>query len=256
VATEKQRSEAARRQLKRQLERRKQQDDRGRRTTLVISIVGTIVIAAVIAVFVVATSGDGSTPTAAASGTAGAGGDCTFTPGGTASKTVNLPPASVPRTGTVAVTVRTNRGNMTFTLDRAKTPCTVASFVSLVQQKYYDNSACHRLTTQGIFVLQCGDPTGSGTGGPGYTIPDELTGSEKYTRGVLAMANTGQPDTGGSQFFIVYKDTSLPAQYTVFGTVTAGLGVVDEVAAKGVSGGGGDGKPALAVQLTGLTVTP
>jgi peptidyl-prolyl cis-trans isomerase B (cyclophilin B) len=267
VATEKQRRDAARRQLQRRVDTRKQQDERRRRTTLIISIAGTLVIAAVIAVFVVATNSDSKTSSAAAggtpatSGTTGSTGStgsaasgCAFTAGGNASRKVQLPSANVPKTGTAAVSVRTNRGTMTFTLDRAKTPCTVASFVSLVQQKFFDNTSCHRLTTSGIFVLQCGDPSGTGTGGPGYTIPDELTGAEKYSRGVLAMANTGQPNTGGSQFFIVYKDTSLPAQYTVFGTVSGGLDIIDKVAAKGVSGGGSDGKPALPVQLTSLTV--
>jgi peptidyl-prolyl cis-trans isomerase B (cyclophilin B) len=101
-------------------------------------------------------------------------------------------------------------------------------------------------------VLQCGDPTGTGSGGPGYQFHDELSGSEKYTRGVLAMANAGA-NTNGSQFFIVYKDSQLPPNYTVFGTVSKGLAVVDKVAAKG-SNPAGDGKPKLPISLRTVTV--
>jgi peptidyl-prolyl cis-trans isomerase B (cyclophilin B) len=130
----------------------------------------------------------------------------------------------------------------------------VANFVSLAQQKYFNSTPCHRLTTgSGLYVLQCGDPSGTGSGGPGYEFPDELTGTEKYTRGVLAMANAGA-NTNGSQFFIVYKDSQLPPKYTVFGSVTSGLGVVDKVAAKGVQGGGSDGKPALPITIQKVAV--
>jgi peptidyl-prolyl cis-trans isomerase B (cyclophilin B) len=102
-------------------------------------------------------------------------------------------------------------------------------------------------------VLQCGDPTGTGSGGPGYQFPDELSGKEKYNRGVLAMANAG-PNTNGSQFFIVYKNSQLPPNYTIFGSVTSGLSVVDKVARKGVQGGGGDGKPVLPVTIKKVTL--
>jgi peptidyl-prolyl cis-trans isomerase B (cyclophilin B) len=131
----------------------------------------------------------------------------------------------------------------------------VDSFVSLVKQKYFDNTPCHRLTTSGIYVLQCGDPTGTGTGGPGYSFADELTGAEKYTRGVIAMANSG-PNTNGSQFFLVYKKSQLSANYTVFGTVTKGLNVLDKVAAAGSdnSNADGDGKPKLPVEINTMTV--
>ena len=181
---------------------------------------------------------------------------CTWTKSGTAARAVKVPSTTTPpKTGTSVVTVKTTQGTMTFTLNRTAAPCTVASFVSLVSQKYYDNTPCHRLTTSGIYVLQCGDPTGTGEGGPGYTIPDEYKSTDKFTTGVIAMANTGQPNTGGSQFFIVYKDTSLPPQYTIFGTVTAGLDVVTKVAAKGSNNanGAGDGKPNLPITITSMT---
>jgi peptidyl-prolyl cis-trans isomerase B (cyclophilin B) len=153
------------------------------------------------------------------------------------------------------VTVKTTQGQMTFTLNRTAAPCTVASFLSLVSQKYFDDTPCHRLTTTGIFVLQCGDPTGLGSGGPGYTIPDEYKPTDKFTTGVLAMANTGQPNSGGSQFFIVYKNTKLSPQYTIFGTVTAGLEVVTKVAAAGTDDANatGDGHPKLPIKITSMT---
>lgn len=116
---------------------------------------------------------------------------------------------------------------------------------------YFDNSPCHRLTTSGIFVLQCGDPTGTGTGGPGYTVLDENlnpglkdagNGAVIYPRLTVAMANSG-PNSNGSQFFIVYKDSPLPPNYSVIGTVTKGMEIVDKVAAAGVKGGKTDGSP-------------
>jgi peptidyl-prolyl cis-trans isomerase B (cyclophilin B) len=131
-------------------------------------------------------------------------------------------------------------------LDRAAAPCTVNSFESLVQQKFYDKTRCHRLVDSGIFVLQCGDPTGSGSGGPGYTFADETDGTEKYTGGTIAMANGG-PNTNGSQFFFVYEDSStLPPNYTIFGRMDdASRRVVARMALEGQDGSNpnGGGKP-------------
>ena len=158
-------------------------------------------------------------------------------------------------TGQVTGTMTTNLGDLDLTLDADKTPCTVNSFVSLAKQGYFDSTSCHRLTTQGIYVLQCGDPTGTGMGGPGYSFKDELSGSETYPAGTLAMANAGA-DTNGSQFFIVYADTKLdPAAYTVFGHVdAAALKVVRDIAAKGTEDGSPDGAPADPVTITRVTV--
>ncbi len=179
---------------------------------------------------------------------------CTYTSEGSAAKPVDLPPDSAAVTGQVAVTIDTSAGPVDAMLDADAAPCTVSSFVSLAEQGYFDDTPCHRLTTQGIFVLQCGDPTGSGSGGPGYSYPDELDGQEKYPAGTLAMANAGA-DTNGSQFFIVYADTRLPPSYTVFGNVGAdGLAAVESVAEKGVAGGGSDGPPATPVQITQVSV--
>ncbi len=170
----------------------------------------------------------------------------------------NEPPPSAPTVaGEVTATVATTIGDMTFTLDADKAPCTVNSFVSLAQQNYFNGTHCHRMTTQGIFVLQCGDPTASGTGGPGYTIPDELDGSEAYPAGTLAMAKTSAPDSGGSQFFIVYEDTQLPPDYTVFGTVDeATVAAISQVASQGTddSNGPGDGAPKQDVEIETVTI--
>jgi peptidyl-prolyl cis-trans isomerase B (cyclophilin B) len=169
------------------------------------------------------------------------------------------PPATPDVSGQVSVSMSTTIGDLRATLDADAAPCTVNSFVSLARQGFFDTSPCHRLTTaaSGIFVLQCGDPTGTGTGGPGYTIPDELSGHEKYVPGTLAMANTGQPDTGGSQFFIVYRKTPLPPQYTVFGQLdAAAVTRVQKAAAQGSDEayGQGDGHPKVPVTIDSVSV--
>lgn len=179
---------------------------------------------------------------------------CTYSSDGREpAKEVELPPERSAVSGEVAVSIRTNAGEIPAELDADATPCTVNSFVSLADQGYFDDTTCHRLTTQGIFVLQCGDPTAQGSGGPGYSFQDELSGKEKYGAGTLAMANAG-PDTNGSQFFIVYGDTALPPSYTVFGSIDdAGLTVVKEIAAKGTADGGPDGAPKETVEIESVT---
>ncbi|MEV4318483.1 peptidylprolyl isomerase [Actinocrispum sp. NPDC049592] len=189
----------------------------------------------------------------------------TSTPDDPAVRPVGLPPdpRHTPDRGTVRVDVRTNQGKIPLTLDRAKAPCTVQSFIHLAQHGFYDRTICHRLTTYPTLkVLQCGDPSGTGEGGPGYKYKDELpvglppaptdpTGERKvYARGVLAMANAG-PDTNGSQFFLVYSNSALRPNYTIFGTVgDVGLSTLDKVAAGGVAPPGTtDGMPALPVDI-------
>ena len=251
MPTDKQRRAAEHRRLQRQLRRRAQREARRRRFALIASIVGALVVIAVVIFFVVQTGSDNPSTPAAKSGPP----TCTWTKTqSAAAKPVTVPATRrPPKTGSVNVLVGTNRGTMTFQLNRAEAPCAVESFASLVQQKFYDSTPCHRLTSGSLSVLQCGDPTGSGSGGPGYSFADELTGHEKYTRGVLAMANSGA-NTNGSQFFIVYKDSQLQPNYTIFGKVSSDMQVVDKVAAKG-STPAGDGKPKLPITLTSLTIT-
>ena len=153
-------------------------------------------------------------------------------------------------------TIATDQGDVVVDMAAAKAPCTTNSFKHLAQAKYFDGTSCHRLTTENIYVLQCGDPTGQGSGGPGYQFGEEnlpAEGQNNYPAGTVAMANAGA-GTNGSQFFLVYKDTTLPPNYTIFGNITDGLDVVQKVAAKGVEGGGNDGAPAQKVTIKNVTV--
>ena len=162
--------------------------------------------------------------------------NCSYTAYGQSARPADPPPMfDVPATGTSTVTLNMTEGTVAITLNRAQAPCTVNSFESLAKQGFFDDTTCHRLVDQGIYILQCGDPSGTGSGGPGYRFADELTGSEQYAKGVVAMANSG-PDTNGSQFFLVWADTQLPPEYTIFGSIDeASLEVVTSIAAKGVS---------------------
>jgi peptidyl-prolyl cis-trans isomerase B (cyclophilin B) len=183
-------------------------------------------------------------------------------------------PVKPPQNGRIATdpvviraSIATSAGAVGLELDNGKTPCTVNNFTSLAKQGFFNNTTCHRLTTSTeLAVLQCGDPSGTGTGGPGYRFPNEYPTNQYrmtdpalktpvvYPRGTLAMANAG-PGTNGSQFFLVYKDSQLPPTYTVFGTIDgAGLATLDKVAAAGVAGGSDDGKPVVDVTIKSVQV--
>jgi peptidyl-prolyl cis-trans isomerase B (cyclophilin B) len=206
-------------------------------------------------------------------------------------KSVQKPSGTdVPNTGTEKGTITTNQGAIGFELDRSKAPCNVETFTTLIQAKYFDNTSCHRETAQpgikagaaGLFVLQCGDPSATGLGGPSWSSPDETPTFLKadpnggqdamgsapkvlFPAGTIAVAKGG-PNSGGSQFFIVYKETSLPADYSVIGKVDdAGLTTVQAIAAKGIAPGLGkaapapgkpvtDGKPAQPVNITTMAL--
>jgi len=143
-----------------------------------------------------------------------------------------------------SVTFYTTQGVITVRMLTSQAPCTTFSFRFLASRGYYNLTHCHRLTVQGIYVLQCGDPTGTGSGGPGYAFNDENLAGATYPAGTVAMANAG-PDTNGSQFFFTWKDTTLAPDYTPFGTVTGGLDVLQKIAAAGddQQNGPGDGYP-------------
>jgi peptidyl-prolyl cis-trans isomerase B (cyclophilin B) len=171
---------------------------------------------------------------------------------------VSPPDDEVPAEGTAALRMTTGLGELVLTLDRAGAPCASASMVHLAGLGYFDGSPCHReVDTAGLQVLQCGDPTGTGAGGPTYAFPTEVDGTETYPRGTIAMANSGQ-GLDGSQFFLVWGDSELPPDYTVVGTVDdAGLAVLDVVAANGNDGSldpsPGGGAPTVPVTVTAMT---
>lgn len=192
------------------------------------------------------------------------GANCQYPAAQKASKKVDAPNSGKVPTdpATISVSMSTDQGNIGLLLNNAEAPCTVNSFASLAQKGFFDDTICHRLTTAPeLGVLQCGDPSGTGSGGPGYQFANEyptnqypekdpaLQNAVLYPRGTLAMANAG-PGTNGSQFFLVYKDSKLPPNYTVFGTIDAtGLATLDKIAEAGVADGGEDGKPATEVKV-------
>jgi peptidyl-prolyl cis-trans isomerase B (cyclophilin B) len=162
----------------------------------------------------------------------------------------NEPAMSIDAKSTYTATLDTSCGQVVFTMDATKAPHTVNSFNFLSGEQYFDHTKCHRLTTQGIYVLQCGDPTATGSGSPGYKFQDENLTGATYPAGTVAMANSGA-NTNGSQFFLVYKDTQLPANYTPFGKITSGLDVLTNIAGGGENdaNGPGDGAPNATVVL-------
>jgi peptidyl-prolyl cis-trans isomerase B (cyclophilin B) len=267
VATKKERQrELARQAYERRLER---QARRARRTRQAwVSAIAAILVIGVgtgsAALAGVWSKSPAKKPAASASPSASPGptsamvnGRCVYTSSGTAARKVSLPPATPDTKATYTATMTTNRGTIVISLLNGKAPCTVNSFVSLAGQKYFDNTPCHRLTTTSIYVLQCGDPTGAGSGGPGYDFYTENLKGATYPAGTVAMANSGAPSSNGSQFFLVYKNTQLPASYTPFGTITSGLSVLQAVASAGTdnSNGAGDGHPKETVQIESMTIS-
>ena len=257
----------------RQAERRRAlRRRRQRMLSIVAAIVAVVVIGTVVAVVLTVGGGGGSTAastTPAASASAAATtkvGACVYTKdtSGQAARTVSMPAAApTVSTAPATMTINTNYGTMVATLDPQKAPCTVHALYTLAQQKYFDGTSCHRETAgpeAGIYVLQCGDPTATGNGTPGYKYKNENTSGVNYNRGVLAMANAGA-DTNGSQFFINYADPTkegaqaLAGGYTVFGQITQGLDILDKITSPGVVEGGGDGQPASKPQITSITIS-
>jgi len=178
---------------------------------------------------------------------------------GNPARSVAAPPTTgVPISGTVSYVLKMTNGDVKITLDRAKAPCTVNSFSSLADQGYFDDTKCHRLADSGIFILQCGDPTETGNGGPGYEFANETDGTESYTEGVVAMANGG-PGSNGSQFFLVWADsTSLDKSrgFTIFGTMDkASRDVVASMAEEGQDGRNpdGTGRPNNPCEITAVS---
>ena len=184
---------------------------------------------------------------------------CDYTATTSASREVSLP-GPKPPTEPVHLTLATNAGDIAMDLDPSKAPCAVNAISHLAKEKFYHDTTCHRLTTAGLFVLQCGDPSGTGAGGPGFEFRDEYPVNQSnstslYKAGTVAMANSGR-NTNGSQFFIVYKNSKLAPNYTVLGTLTPeSLETVKAIADKGTADGTSDGAPAAPVDISAATVS-
>jgi peptidyl-prolyl cis-trans isomerase B (cyclophilin B) len=227
---------------------------------IIAGAVAVVVVIAGVSYISLRNNDDGTTPAAQPTDTAttaGPASDCEYRASGDASKPVDPPPNGKPSvSGKYTATVTTNVGTVTLELDADQAPCTVQSFMHLADAGYFDDTPCHRLTTSATLkVLQCGDPSGSGSGGPGYEFDDEVTPDLTYGKGTVAMANAG-PNTNGSQFFLVYAKSKLPPNYTVFGKIAGGLDVLTTLAEAGVAGGGSDGAPATAVTIESITIVP
>ncbi|TSD94658.1 peptidylprolyl isomerase [Skermania sp. ID1734] len=296
MPTNEQRREAAKRKLQRQLERRAERARRRKQLTIAGSVIAAIVVVGAITSVVLLTKGDDSTTNTASAETTTPAQDvpaipmptaratalpatvkCNYPPGGAPAAKPVQPPATdniATSPATIDVSLDTSQGEIGLKLNNAESPCTVNNFVSLAKQGFFDNTPCHRLTNSAdLKVLQCGDPTGKGNGGPGYQFanefptdqysPEDPNGQKamQYKRGIIAMANAG-PDTNGSQFFLVYGDSKLPPQYTVFGTIdNTGLATLDKIAKGGIAAAapgapaGEDGKPVLPVDIKSVKVS-
>ncbi|TDB92636.1 peptidylprolyl isomerase [Actinomadura sp. 7K534] len=247
----------ARARYERQEQQRAQRAARARRLKVAGSAGAVAAIVAGGAAIVAFTGGDDESEAAAkASATPQVKpGECAYKPAKVpgAPKDLGTPPVKPVHKGTVKATVKTNHGDVVLELDGGNAPCTVNSFAFLAEKNFYDKTDCHRMTSGGLNVLQCGDPTGEGAGGPGYQYANENTEGAQYKAGTLAMAHSAQPDSNGSQFFIVYKDSQLSPDYTVFGKVAKGLDVIQEIA-KGGSEPDGDGEPKKKVTIRDVSI--
>ncbi|MEU3979908.1 peptidylprolyl isomerase [Streptomyces sp. NPDC026672] len=273
VSQEQRRRQLAREKFLRQQQRRTSARRKSRmRNSVIASVLGVIVIGSV-ALYTtgVLKDDDGKanassdvTPSAAPSAapTSKAPDPCEKPAAGSVGKLQwkKEPAQTVDKSAKYTMKLATTCGDIDIALKASAAPHTVNSFDFLAGKGFFDHTKCHRLTTNGIYVLQCGDPTGTGSGGPGYTIPDEnlkdksLKGNV-YPAGTVAMANTGQPHSGGSQFFLVYQDSQLPPTYTPFGTIdAAGMKVLTKIAAAGENTGAGDGAPNATVVINKATV--
>jgi len=268
--------ERHRRQQEQRLARQRQMRRRG------LIGVGAVLAAALVAFLLVvflpggspkhpaASASKSATPTATA--VAEPAHHCSYTAATPVARKVSFPPATPDYTASYQATINTNLGKITFNLLNSKATCTVNSFVHLAETGYFNNTQCHRLVTSGIYVLQCGDPTATattkltcsttsniGAGTPGYDFASENLTGAKYPAGTVAMANEGTATSNGSQFFIVYKDSTsgLTASYTPFATVSSGLGIVQNVAKDGYScqyASSGGGAPKKKVIIDSVTI--
>ncbi|MBD3780537.1 MULTISPECIES: peptidylprolyl isomerase [unclassified Cellulomonas] len=227
---------------------------RRRQQVVAGGVVGVLVLGLGVGAALALTGGDDAPAQAAGTPTAE-----TTTPAARTGNGGVLPDASAAEDRAWTGTISTDQGDIGIELDGQAAPQAVANFVTLAQEGYFDGTGCHRLTTSGIYVLQCGDPTGTGTGSPGYAFGpiENAPDDDVYPAGTIAMARqSGDGESQGSQFFLVYEDSTIPSDqaggYTVFGRITSGLDVVQAVADAGVAGGASDGAPATPVTIEGV----
>ncbi|MGX1882108.1 peptidylprolyl isomerase [Streptomyces sp. NPDC055287] len=266
VSSDQRRRQLAREKFERQQQRRAEARRNARRRNAVIASALAVVLAAGATAFATGALGgddkDDTVADATPSSTPSKAPDPCEKPAPGSVKKLSYkkePELTIDKSASYAMKLRTTCGDITLALDAAKAPRTVNSFNFLASKGYFDHTKCHRLTTSGIYVLQCGDPTAQGSGTPGYKLPDENLKDPKlkggvYPAGTVAMANAG-PGTGGSQFFLVYQDSKLPANYTPFGTIKGGQDVLKKIAGAGEATGQGDGAPNATVVIDKATVT-
>ncbi|MEV4412856.1 peptidylprolyl isomerase [Catellatospora sp. NPDC049609] len=261
--------QAARARLERQMgERLEEARKRKQRNAVIGAALALLLVVGGTIWLVTAFSGD-DTQTPAAGAPAPDGAACVWTPDDAKAnpnlKDVGTPPTEAIAKGTQTMAITTNLGVVEVEMNTAKAPCTAASMTYLAGKNFFDNSKCHRLTTEGIKVLQCGDPSATGMGGPAYklaeeNLPNVTDPSTAYPVGTVAMAKAEAPGSTGSQFFLVWGDTPLPSQYTVLGKITKGLDIVQKVGAAGAVDKDGkavpDGSPKTPVTITSVKVTP
>jgi peptidyl-prolyl cis-trans isomerase B (cyclophilin B) len=266
VAGQKRAKDIARAKYERQQARRLQQQRARRRNMFIAAGIGGVIVLGGIAIAFWPESTDTSTPTASSSRPPApvptpTGVSCSPADSGKTTAQYSKPDAMNLKPGS-AMTLDTNCGQVTFSLDVAKAPKSTNALAFLASKGWYTNGNCPRLVVEGIFVVQCGSANGDGTGSPGFSVPDENTpkavsgGTAQYPRGTVAMANSG-PNTANSQFFIVYKDSVLAPNYSIVGQVTSGLDVIEYVASQGVAEGSknpSDGQPNQPLVIKTATV--
>ncbi|MFG1917164.1 peptidylprolyl isomerase [Micromonospora sp. NPDC048898] len=266
---------AARARLEKEMAERAAKARKRRQTQAIVSAAAVLVLVVAGTVWLAVSLGgdDDKKDTAApAAGTA----ECAFNALPTEQRPPQIKDVGVPSnqqsaTGVQTMTIDTNLGPITAKVDRSKVPCTAGSFSYLAEKNFFDNTKCHRLVSEGIKVLQCGDPSATGNGwretdgqgGPSYRMAEENLPTDKrppYPEGVIAMAKSQDPGSTGSQFFIVYGDSPLDPAYTVLGTITGGMDLVKDVAKAGDDGAfaqqAGGGHPKKEVIIKDLAMSP
>ncbi len=261
---------AARARLERQMAEKLEAARKRKQRLAIIGAAACVLLVAGGVIWLVTSSGGGDTNTATTNPSAEPG-NCVWTPDDVAQnpdlKDVGAPATGkAPATGTQTMTMTTSVGVIEIEVNTAKAPCTARSMTYLAGKNFFDNTKCHRIVTEGLHVLQCGDPAGKGTGGPTYkmaeeNLPNFTDDLKNYPIGTVAMAKAQPPGTTGSQFFIVWGDTPLPGQYTVLGKVTKGLDLIQNAAKAGAKdpetgADATDGTPKTEVLIQKLTISP